>query len=218
MNKRRIIPIVEGHGEERAVPHLIKRWLWHRRFHQYFDVPDAAINTKGCGKLKAAYNRHRHLGVEHYVSAALRGQPDAIIIILDADNECMNRGSENGLGPELLARARNVAPHMPIAVVAANPEYEAWFLASIESIRTAGLLPERSKGVPGIMSPESHRGCKKLIADLLCCPYEETVHQLELSRALAFSPIVRYRSPSYDKLLRDLERILHEARRMRKFT
>ena len=215
MNKRRIIPIVEGHGEERAVPHLIKRWLRHRRFHPYFDVPDAAINTKGCGKLKAAYDRHRHLGVEHYVTAALRGRPDAIIIILDADDECVNRGPGNGLGPELLARAQEVAPHIPLAVVAANPEYEAWFLASIDSIRTAGLLPESSKRVPRIVNPESHRGCKKLIADLLCRPYEETFHQLELSRGMTFSPRAHYRSPSYGKLLRDLERITQEARRIR---
>lgn len=214
MKKCRIIPIVEGHGEERAVPHLIKRWLRHRRFHLFFDVADSAINAKGSGKLKATYDRHRHLGVEHYVSAALRGRPDAIIIILDADDECRNRGPGNGLGPELLARARKVAPHVPLAVVAANPEFEAWFLASIDSIRVAGLLPERSKKVSTVTTPESHGGCKKLIADLLCHPYEETVHQLELSRALSFSPRVRYRSPSYGKLLRDLERLTREVRRI----
>ncbi len=216
MNKRRIIPIVEGHGEERAVPHLIKRWLRHRRFHPYFDVPDQAINTKGCGKIKASYDTRRHLGIEHYVTAALRGRPAAIIIIIDADDECMKRGPGNSLGPELLARARKVAPHIPLAVVAADPEYEAWFLASIDSIRASGLLPESSKRVPRIQNPESHRGCKKMIADLLCGSYEETVHQLKLSRALSFSQTVRQRAPSYDKLLRDLERILQESRKNRK--
>lgn len=100
---RRIIPIVGGHGEERAVPCLIRRWLRHRRLHRHFDVPDLAINAKGCGKLKAAHDRMRHLGIEHYVEAALRNRPDAILVVLDADDECLNRGSSDGLGPRLQA-------------------------------------------------------------------------------------------------------------------
>lgn len=214
MKKRRIIPIVEGHGEERAVPNLIKRWLRHRRFHPFFDVPDFAINAKGCGKLKAAYDRQRHLGIEHYVSAALKGRPDAIVIILDADDECRRRDPGNGLGPELLARAREVAPHLPLAVVAAHPEYEAWFLASLTRIRSAGLLPPNSPRINGILRPESHGGCKRLIADLLCAPYEETVHQNMLTQALTFSPRVRTRSPSFGKFLRDMERIVQDARKL----
>lgn len=52
-----------------------------------------------------------------------------------------------------------------------------------------------------------------LMADLLGSPYEETIHQLVLTRALSFSPRVQHRSPSYGKLLRDLERIVLESRR-----
>ena len=215
MNRRKIIPIVEGHGEERAVPELLKRWLRYRRLQQYFDVPAYAINTKGCGKLKAPYNKERHLGIEHYISAAMNGEPAAILILLDADDECRNRRAGDGLGPELLARAKAVVPHIPIAVVVANPEYEAWFLASLTKIRSAGLLPNHSQRIPGELRPEAHRGCKELIGDLMCCVYEETVHQRILTQALTFSPRAQYRSPSYGKLLRDLERITQEARKIR---
>lgn len=206
MSVRRIIPIVEGYGEERAVPCLIRRWLQQRRLNQQFDVPDLAINAKGSGKLKAAYDRMRHIGIEHYVEAALRNRADAILVVLDADDECGNRATGNGLGPELLARARAAATHLPLAVVVANHEYEAWFLASLTSIRAAGLLPNHTR-LPGTLLPESPRNCKGLISELMCCPYEETVHQLALTRGLTFSPRVKYRSPSYGKLLRDLERI-----------
>lgn len=212
MNVRRIVPIVEGHGEERAVPCLIRRWLRHRRLDQFFDVPDFAINAKGCGKLRADYDRERHLGIEHYIRAALRGRPDAILVIIDADDECMHRGVHNGLGPELLARAREVASHLPLAVVVANREYEAWFLASLTSIRAAGLLPTGTR-IQGDLVPERPRDCKGLIARLMGCRYEETVHQLELTRGLTFSPRMKYRSPSYGKLLKDLERLTCEALR-----
>ncbi len=176
MKMRKIIPIVEGHGEERAVPCLIRHWLRGRGLHPFFKVPDAAINAKGAGKLKAPYNRERHLGVEHYITAALRGRPDAIIVVLDADDECKKRGPGSQLGPELLARAQVVAPHMPLAVIAANPEYEAWFLASLTSIRAAELLPDHSIRIPGNLDPESRGGCKRIMADLLRRPYEETIH------------------------------------------
>ena len=140
MKMRRIIPIVEGHGEERAVPHLIRRWLRRRQLHQSFVVPDLAINAKGCGRLKAAYDRVRHVGIEHYVKAALRNRADAILVVVDADGECANRAAGNGLGPELLARARAAATQLPLAVVVANREYEAWFLASLTSHSRCGVV------------------------------------------------------------------------------
>lgn len=214
MTRRRIIPIVEGHGEERAVPCLLQRWLEHRQFHKYFEIPDLAINAKGCGRLKAAHDRVRHIGIEHYINAALRNKPDAILVVIDADEECINREHGNGLGPELLARAKAVASHVPLAVVVANREYEAWFLASLTAIRAADLLPNNTwLPFQGPLYPESPRDCKGLITKLMGYRYEETVHQLALTRGLTFSPRAKYRSPSYGKLLRDLERITHEARR-----
>ena len=212
---RRIVPIVEGHGEERAVPCLIRRWLQHRRLQQFFDVPDLAINAKGSGKLKAAYDQTRHIGIEHYINAALRQRPDAIVVVLDADDECFSRQSGIGLGPELLYRARAVASNVPLSVVVANREYEAWFLASLTSLRAAGLLPKDPR-LAKPLDPERPRDCKGLITQLLGCPYEETVHQLDLTGGITFSPRAKFRSPSYGKLLRDLERLVNEARRSRR--
>ena len=212
MIRRKIIPIVEGHGEERAVPCLLQRWLRHRRFCQFFEVPDLAINAKGCGRLKAAYNKVRHIGIEHYIIAALRNKPDAILVVLDADDECRKRGPGNGLGPELLARAKAVASHVPLAVVVANREYEAWFLANIRSFHARGLFFEHAE-IPGNLDPETPRDCKGLITKLIGCRYEETVHQLKLTDDLRFSTGAIHRSPSYGKLIRDLERLTHEARR-----
>jgi hypothetical protein len=212
-NVNKIIPIVEGHGEERAVPCLIRRWLRHRGWDRFFEIPDSAINAKGCGKLKAAYDRMRHIGIEHYVEAALRRNPQAVLVVLDADDECLKRGPRNGLGPSLLARARNVAPELPLAVVVANREYEAWFLANFQSIRARRGFSSQAR-YPSSDHPESHSGCKKLMAELMGCSYEETVHQLSLTGLLSFRPDACRRSPSYGKLLRELERLTREVRKM----
>ena len=212
MIKRRIVPIVEGHGEERAIPCLMRRWLRYRGFCKFFEVPGLAINAKGCGKLKAPYDRLRHIGIEHYVEAALRNKPDAILIVIDADEECLNRDPSNGLGPKLVSRAKDVAGTIPLGVVVANREYEAWFLASITSIRAAGLFPNRIN-VNGNFNPELPRDCKGIIASLMGCPYEETIHQLKLTERLTFSPKAKYRSPSYGKFQRDLERLTREVRK-----
>lgn len=207
----KIIPVVEGFGEERAVPCLIRLWLEHRNFQRYFEVPDLAINAKGCGKLKAAYDIERHLGIEHYIKAALRNQPDAILVVLDSDGGCSNRAQGDGLGPQLLARAKAIANNVPLAVVVANCEYEAWFLANFRSFRDRGIFL-RHKRIVDELSPESHVGCKGIVAEFIGEIYEETTHQLELTRRLRFSPASTRRSPSYGKLIRDLDRLTKESR------
>jgi hypothetical protein len=171
------------------------------------------VNAKGSGKLKGRYDKRRHIGIEHYIEAALRTGPDAILVLLDADDECVTRNKGNGFGPTLLARARDVAPDLPLAVVVANREYEAWFLASLTSLRAKGLLPLMR--LEHFLRPEEPRNCKGLIEKLMGRRYEEQVHQLELTGGITFSAKAKFRSPSYGKLLRDLERLTREARRGR---
>ena len=207
----RIVPIVEGFGEERAVPVLVRRWLRFRNFHTHFEVPDRAINAKGSGRLKATFDPLRHVGIEHYVHAALGNRPDAILVVIDADDECLRPGRGRGLGPDLLERARAVAAQVPVAVVVANREYEAWFLASLRSIRTAGLLPkENGRLDPAV--PEALRDCKGRVAALMGHRYEETVHQLQLTGGISFSKGPLGRCRSLAKLVRDLDRLTREAR------
>jgi hypothetical protein len=125
----RILAIVEGHGEVRAVPALLHRAFRHRRF-QNFETPVQAIRAPGSGALKCAHDAAEDLGIESFVELAVAERPDGILIVLDADDECMERGasSRRGLGQELCDRARAVAPHVPIEVAVADREYEAWFL------------------------------------------------------------------------------------------
>jgi hypothetical protein len=214
MTKQLIVPIVEGFGEEKAVPILVRHWLEHRHFDRCFDVPDCAVNAKGCGKLKAPHDPKRHLGIEHYVASALRGEPDAILIILDADKECLHRSREHALGPELLERARRAAGPVPVAVVVANRTYEAWLLAGRSALARCSLVLDSTQ-VRDLEDPERRAGAKSVMGTFIGETYSPPVHQHELTHAMSFSPGSQARAPSLGKLLRELDRLTREARQRR---
>lgn len=208
---KRLVAIVEGHGEARAVPKLTHQWLYLNKLAEEFFVLEPAINAKTCTRLKAPHDPLNHQGIEHYVQGALRARPAGILVILDADKECIHRPRDKpGLGPELLARARAAAGSVPIGVVVANREFEAWFLADLPALRRAGMVPEGSPEV--YPDPETLPGCKSAMGRLLGETYEETVHQARLAGALSFSKEAQDLSPSYAKLVRELQRLTAEAR------
>jgi hypothetical protein len=215
--RHRIIAIVEGHGEQTAVPELLRRWFKHRRFRN-FETPELAIRASGAGALKCPHDAEHELGIEYYVEMAARAQPDGILVMLDADDECIERAKQSSrakLGPELLERARKVARHIPIEVVVANREYEAWFLAGLSNLRRAGKVPRtgRFRVPPGGI--EGIRNCKKPLAELLGRPYEETTDQRDFTQALPFTPAMAGRSRSYRKLLKALDELTQAVRRAR---
>jgi len=212
--KLRILAIVEGHGEQTAVPALLRRWFQHRRFRN-FETPDLAIRASGSGALKCSHDADDELGIEYYVEMAARERPDGILVMLDADDECLERArtpSRPGLGPELLQRARAVARHIPIEVVVANREYEVWFLASLASLRRAAHVPRGSRLPTPLSEIETIRDCKKRMTHLLGRPYEETTDQASFTEALSFAPAMEERSRSYRKLIKALNALTRAAR------
>jgi hypothetical protein len=216
--KLKILAIVEGHGEQTSVPALLRRWFQHRRFRE-FETPEDAIRASGSGALKCPHDADDELGIEHYVELAAAHRPDGILVMLDADDECLERArnpSRLGLGPELLRRARAVAPHIPIEVVVANREYEVWFLAALDGLRRAELIPRGSRLSTPLSEIETLRDCKKRMTQLLGRPYEPRVDQSTFTEALPFTPAMARRSRSYRKLLKALEQLTRAARRNRR--
>jgi hypothetical protein len=211
----RILAIVEGHGEERAVPVLLRRWFRHRRYDN-FETRDLAIRASGSGALKCPHDEKEDLGIEAYVAMAAAERPDGILVVIDADDECIARAgaSRGGLGPELRVRARAVAPHIPIEVVVADREYEAWFLAALPALRRAGKIP-RGARLPTLAHLERIRDCKKPLRGLLGRPYEEATDQADFTDALPFTAGMAARSRSYGKLMRALDALTRAARASR---
>lgn len=107
--------------------------------------------------------------------ALLQPNCSAILVLFDADGDppCI-------LGPSTQGWAQAEAGAIPCAVVMAKQEYEAWFLATIESLRgRRGIGPN---AVPH-PDPESPLGAKEQLEDRMSgsSGYVETADQAALS-------------------------------------
>ena len=188
--------IVEGHGDVVAVPLLIHRIA--AELH-----PDLVIETPRPIRV------HRNQVVqadklERRVELAAQriGGQGAIFIILDADDACPAQ-----LGPELLNRVSQTRSDLPIAVVLAKYEFEAWFLASAESLRGQRGLRDN---IQPPNEPEAIRGAKEWLTHRMegSRTYSETHDQPAL--AALFDIEQARQADSFDKCYRDIVRLLEK--------
>ena len=141
--------------------------------------------------------------LERAVELAARrvGRRGGVLIVLDSDDECPAI-----LGPVLLQRATGIRPDLPIRLVLAKREFEAWFLAAAESLRSRrGLAPNLERPE----NPESIRGAKEWLTVRMSGErhYVETLDQPALAAVMDFSQARR--ADSFDKLFRDVSWLLN---------
>jgi Domain of unknown function (DUF4276) len=116
--------IVEGHGEVSAVPILLRRiGAWKTPDVRTQILPPIRVHRDRFIRKEVEFSRVLKL------AAAKAGAGGRVFILLDADDDCPAE-----LGGALLARARTEIPHIPVSVVLANREYEAWFIAAASSL------------------------------------------------------------------------------------
>jgi hypothetical protein len=127
---RRIVPIVEGHGEVEAVPILLRRLL------QAFGRDDL-LNEIHHPQRKKRYLIVKNGQLEKEIHrASLLPGCKAIIVLLDCDEDCAAE-----LGPSLSLRARQARSDLHIEVVIAVREYESWLIGGASSLAGKGGLP-----------------------------------------------------------------------------
>lgn len=187
--------IVEGHGEIEAIPVILRRIAEitapgaSLKIHPPFRVPRSKLVKPG--------------ELERSVELAARraGKEGAILIVMDGDDECPAT-----LGPELLARAQKARSDLPIRVVLAKREFEAWFLAAAESLRGRRGLARDLEAPP---DPEAIRGAKEWLTAQMGQGqrYVETLDQPALAAVLDLER-ARRGAPSFDKLFRDVLHLL----------
>ena len=122
-------------------------------------------------------------------------EPDcgAVLILFDGDDDC-----PADLGPTVQKRATAAAEGTPCRVVLAHREYEAWFLAAIESLRGRRRILIDAEPHP---EPERPRGAKEQLEARMepGATYLETTDQPAFS-ALFSLPAAYRRSRSFRKL------------------
>ena len=115
-----IVPIVEGDGEVEAIPNLLRRVLGE--LHGRYDIRiQRPINARGKPKLLKRF--------ENFLEYARRDQEcNAVLVLLDGDKDC-----PRDLTGALTQTATRLNLGIPVAIVCAHREYEAWFVASLKS-------------------------------------------------------------------------------------
>ena len=201
MTEVRIAPIVEGQGECEAVPILIRRIA---------STIDDGFVPRVLQPQRVPVQRLRKEGeLERSVTLAarkLRGR-GGIVILVDCDWE---GGCPAQDGPALLERAKAARCDMPISVILARHEFEAWFLAAAESLRGRRGLPQ---DLEPPRHPEAIRGAKEWLSGKMPpgASYTETEDQPAFAALFDFDR-ARQASDSFDKCFRDIEHILRILR------
>ena len=186
----KLIPIVEGHGEVKAVPVLLRRILHHHGCYELQVVEPIRIPR---GQLRTPE------GVERGVRLALTDpECTAVLILFDVHDDCAKI-----LGPDLLRAARSIRQGLPVYVVFVVREYENRFIASVDSLRGCNRIRPDTSCPPG--GPESIQGAKEWLENHMSegKTYAPTVDQERLTARMDLM-LAYQRSRSFQKLWKDM--------------
>ena len=183
-----IAAIVEGDGEVKALPVLLRRLgEWRTPQVQSHVLPPIRVQRNRFLNRPEEFRRHLLL------AAAKSGSSGWILILLDADDDCPVTK-----GQEILTLARAEVPHRPVAVVLANREYEAWFIASAHSLN--GYRSFMSRAGDQTVDSDSPRDAKGWMRERMSTTaYRETTDQPAFSARMDLSAAFE-KSRSFRKL------------------
>jgi len=188
----RIVAIVEGRGEVRAVPVLLRRIATSLGLSVDVPRPIRVARQKivKAGKLERAVE----------LAARRAGQNGHVLVILDADDDC-----PAALAAELLQRATDARPDRQTCVVLAKSEYESWLLAAVGSI--AGQRGIRSSVTPP-GDPESVRDAKGWLSRHMSHGWSYRPTRDQAALTACFDLEAARDAPSFEKLWRDVGKML----------
>ncbi len=190
----RIGCVVEGRGEAQAVPVIIQRIA-------SLVQPSAVVHVPiVIRRDKAKLVKQPELEAAVDLAARRIGGRGAVLVVVDGDDHCPAE-----LGPRLLGWAQTARADLPVAVVVAKREFEAWFIAAAKSLRGYQGLAANLSAPP---DPEAIRGAKEWLTRHMPKgqPYSPTVHQELLARRFALE--AARKSDSFDKCYREVSRLL----------
>ena len=183
MNGFLIVPIVEGKGEEEAVPRLLHRLFQQVRSDSFLKVnPPLRIKLQRFLKGDDYFQKYIELAAAK-AKGHLRG---GVLILLDCDDGCPVE-----IGRSLAQKAREVRPDVPFVIALARREYETWFLAAACSLRGVAGIPANLEPPP---EPEAIRGAKEWLSRQMEGGYDPLIHQLLFTERFSLEEARRSRS------------------------
>ena len=190
--------VSEGRGEVGALPTLLRRLIIELGV---YDVPVSG-SALFCPKNLMTQNEAEF---KRFVRLSrLDSKVTAALFLFDADDDCAR-----DCVPQMRQWAQETAPDFPCAVVMARREYEAWFLASLPSLRGKYGIPYDAVYAG---DPEQKRGAKEAL-QVFAPFYKPTMHQAAFSAQMDLGDAFR-NSASFQKLTREVCRLLEAQSRV----
>ncbi|MFD4999614.1 DUF4276 family protein [Streptomyces buecherae] len=188
-----VAPIVEGHGEVNAVRELIRRIA--------LELCDTWVEVAqpfrlDSGKMRKPDELAKALRLQ---AARVKGG-GGVLVLRDGDDDDVDCP---------VALARQLAPEpallpVPVEIVIARHEYEAWFLAAADSLRVHSAVRDDATAPT---DAEARRSAKTQLQSMMSESYRETLHQpkfytlMDLHAARANSRSFRRMTHAVEKLL-----------------
>ena len=191
-----IATIVEGKGEQHAVPGLVRRILAQYERYDLQVPPSKVTNTKS-----NLLNKF-----EKFLRYALIDGCAAILVLLDADDECPRTEVV-----DLVRKVTALNLDVPVAIVYAKCEYETWFICSLSSDQ-GDKIRERLELPAHVTAPENAekiRNAKGWLTERMPRhrSYKEISDQAPLTHHIELD-LVRSRSRSFRRLCHAIEELL----------
>ncbi|PKO90028.1 MAG: hypothetical protein CVU18_02110 [Betaproteobacteria bacterium HGW-Betaproteobacteria-12] len=186
---RRLLPIVEGHGDDKAVPLLLRRIF---ESHGIYDV--SILPARRYGEYPIVTRKFDNL----FQAAVLVKAP--ILWVMDFDSKdyiCPVQEAHH-----LSTRAAALHPGWPIKFAFLVKEYETLFL--IDEAATRQVFPDIPAKMPFPQNPEKIRGAKEWLSKARPSPgstYKPTVDQAKITAHLNLD-LLRMRSRDFAHLER----------------
>ncbi|MFJ3922655.1 DUF4276 family protein [Streptomyces sp. NPDC090022] len=188
-----VAPIVEGYGEVTAVRQLVTRI--GEKFGIVVEV--AQPFRLDSGRMRRPEELAKAVRLQE---VRVRGRVGGVLIVRDGDDDDIRC-------PVELARQISPVPgafSVPVEVVIACQEYEAWFLAAAESLRVHASVRDDAVTPP---NPELKRNAKKQLELMMNESYKETLHQVKFSSLIDLS-VAAENSRSFRRMMHAVEKLI----------
>ncbi len=189
---KRLLIVAEGKGEMVAARKLVARLLVERG-HDTWIVPENAYKLGGLPVFRSR--------PDETLDLVRRKDPDALLFLSDLDDGCPAEAASGAA-----ALFREAAFPFPVAVVLARCEYEAWMIASIETVSAAD--PRLPDGLTCDADPEGIRDAKGWLTARLPSgiSYKPSLDQTRYTSAID-TAIAAERSRSFRRLCHALDEL-----------
>ncbi len=220
MKPRQLFLFVEGEGDKRAAPILLKRLLKERKAQDVLVVsPDPWM----VGEFPALRGRVNDFSVwKRFLELGLRKYGmEACLLLIDGDSPpsggetfCVKRAAQQLAA---IAKERGAGDRFSASIVIANLEFESWLIAGASSL-AGKTLPNgggsfsRDLKLPTGDIELAPRDAKGFFKRVLSCGYRPALHQASITELVDLNTIRQQNMRSFRRLENALDEMIDAFR------